>query len=74
MRESLLVLGGIVRDITEERNNQKLVKEQQQQLTSIVENSDIGIVLVRNHQIVWTNTFLENYLASTENVGIHSFL
>ncbi|TPN86883.1 sensor histidine kinase [Aquimarina algicola] len=53
---------GIVRDITDELFRQRSFEEQQKQLSVIVENSSLGIVLSQFGKIVQTNKAFQNLL------------
>lgn len=57
---------GIVRDITENIKRQKEFQQQKKQLSAIVENSSLGIVLTKKLQIVQTNRAFQNLLGYTE--------
>ncbi len=57
---------GIVRDITLELKQQSIFDEQKKQLTAIVENSSLGIVLSRFGEIIQTNRAFQNLLGYTK--------
>ncbi len=57
---------GIVRDITEKLNQERIFQEQKNQLSTIVENSSLGIVLTQFGNIVQTNKAFRNLLEYNE--------
>lgn len=57
-----LAAQGIVRDITEARQNTKLIQEQREELNVIVNNSSIGIALTQHGKILRTNAKFQNML------------
>lgn len=56
---------GIVTDITEELKQKQIFEEQKKQLSVIVENSSLGIVLAQFGTIVQTNKAFQNLLGYT---------
>ncbi|WP_025667421.1 sensor histidine kinase [Aquimarina megaterium] len=56
---------GIVTDITEELKQKQIFEEQKKQLSVIVENSSLGIVLAQFGKIVQTNKAFQNLLGYT---------
>jgi len=61
-----IALQGIVRDITKESKAALLFKEQKRQLSVIIENSPLGIVLTRSGVILKTNTTFADFLGYSE--------
>lgn len=57
---------GIVRDITQEKNNQKIFNEQKKELNVIVDNSSLGIALTEKGKIIKTNKAIQEALCYTE--------
>ncbi|MFT4576751.1 MAG: PAS domain S-box-containing protein [Polaribacter sp.] len=57
---------GIVRDITQEKNNQKKFNEQTRQLNAIVDNSSLGIALIEDGKIIKTNKAIQYALGYRE--------
>lgn len=57
---------GIVRDITDELEQQRIFEEQKKQLAVIVENSSLGIVLTQFGKIIQTNKAFQNLLGRSE--------
>lgn len=57
---------GIVRDITEELKHKQIFEEQKKQLSAIVENSSLGIVLAQYGKILQTNKAFQNLLGYTQ--------
>ncbi|WP_299260248.1 PAS domain-containing sensor histidine kinase [uncultured Aquimarina sp.] len=57
-----LAAQGIVRDITTELEQQAIFDEQKKQLTAIVDNSTLGIVLSQFGKIIQTNRAFQNLL------------
>lgn len=57
---------GIVRDITLELEQKRIFQEQKQQLSVIVENSSLGIVLTQFGKIIQTNSAFQNLLGFTQ--------
>jgi len=53
---------GIVRDITDTLEQQRIFEEQKNQLSAIVENSSLGIVLTQFGKILQTNKAFQNLL------------
>ncbi|KAA1243310.1 PAS domain S-box protein [Aquimarina sp. RZ0] len=53
---------GIVRDITEELRGKEVFEEQKKQLSVIVENSSLGIVLSQYKKIIQTNKAFQNLI------------
>ena len=62
----IIAAQGIVRDITDTKRINEVVKEQKSQLDAIVQNSSIGIVLFQNGNIVRTNDAIQKTLGYTE--------
>jgi PAS domain S-box-containing protein len=58
---------GIVRDITEERKDKIIFDEQKQQLSIIVENSPLGIVLAKSGKILKANNTFRKFIGYTED-------
>ena len=58
---------GIVRDITEEREDKVIFDEQKQQLSVIVENSPLGIVLAKSGKILKANNTFRKFIGYTED-------
>lgn len=56
---------GIVMDITEELKQKQIFEEQKKQLSAIVENSSLGIVLTQYGKILQTNKAFQNLLGYT---------
>ncbi|NER17363.1 PAS domain-containing sensor histidine kinase [Spongiivirga citrea] len=56
---------GIVRDTTDQVKNQQIFEEQKKQLSVIVENSSLGIVLTQYGKIVQTNGAFQQLLGFT---------
>ena len=56
----------ILRDVTQEILNQRKIDEQQQQLKTIFENSNLGIVLTKNGKIIQSNKAIEKLLGYTK--------
>ncbi len=56
---------GIVRDTTEQVRNQQIFEEQKKQLSVIVENSSLGIVLTQHGKILQTNSAFQKLLDYT---------
>lgn len=63
---------GIIRDITETILNMELIEEQKTQLGIIVNNSNLGILLIQSGQIIKTNDTIQKFLGYAE--GELSFL
>ncbi len=61
-----LVAQGIIRDITETILNIELIEEQKTQLGIIVNNSNLGILLIQSGQIIRTNYTIQCFLGYTE--------
>ncbi|MDO5968652.1 PAS domain S-box protein [Flavivirga aquimarina] len=57
---------GIIRDITESKRTAELIEEQKKELDVIVENSSLGIVLIKDDNIVRTNEAIQKLLGYTE--------
>ncbi|MDY8134636.1 PAS domain S-box protein [Aquimarina sp. 2201CG5-10] len=57
---------GIVRDITEELHQKQVFDEQKNQLSTIVDNSSLGIVLTRFGEIIQTNKAFEQLLGYSQ--------
>ncbi|WP_438711250.1 PAS domain-containing sensor histidine kinase [Aquimarina muelleri] len=53
---------GIITDITEKLEQNRIFEEQKQQLSTIVDNSSLGIALTQSGKIVQTNKALQNLL------------
>lgn len=62
----IIAAQGIVRDITDTKRINEVVKEQKIQLDSIVQNSPIGIVLFQKGNILRTNDAIQKTLGYTE--------
>ncbi len=60
--EKIIGAQGIVRDITEQLKQQQIFEEQKAQLSVIVENSSLGIVLTQFGKIIQTNKAFQNLL------------
>ena len=58
---------GIFLDITEAKQNAKLIEEQKKELDTIVHNSTIGIVLTKRGQIIKTNVALQHMIGYSES-------
>ena len=58
---------GVFLDITEAKQNAKLIEEQREQLDTIVHNSTIGIVLTKRGQIIKTNAALQHMIGYSES-------
>ena len=58
---------GIVRDVTEEREDKVIFDEQKQQLSVIVENSPLGIVLAKSGKILKANNTFRKFIGYTED-------
>lgn len=58
---------GIVRDITKERENTLIFDEQKQQLSIIVENSPLGIVLAKYGKILKANSTFCKFIGFSED-------
>ncbi|WP_435261273.1 PAS domain-containing sensor histidine kinase [Tenacibaculum sp. nBUS_03] len=58
---------GIIRDITEQKLQQKIFYEQKNQLDAIIEHSPIGIILTQNRKIIKSNKAIQNLLEYSEN-------
>ena len=58
---------GVFLDITEAKQNVKLIEEQREQLDTIVHNSTIGIVLTKRGQIIKTNAALQHMIGYSES-------
>ena len=58
---------GVIRDITQEAEVKKLVFEQKKQLDIIVENSPLGIVLVKDDIIIKANNTFVDMLGYNDN-------
>ncbi|TVZ55583.1 PAS domain S-box-containing protein [Lutibacter sp. Hel_I_33_5] len=63
---SIVFAHGIVRDITEAKNLQEEFDNQKQQLSAIVENSSLGIVLSKKNTIIKTNSAFQKMLGFSE--------
>lgn len=57
---------GILRDITQEREQQQIFDEQKKQLKTIVDHSSLGIVLTQYGKIIKTNKAFQDFLGYTE--------
>ncbi|AXG69666.1 phytochrome-like protein cph1 [Kordia sp. SMS9] len=57
---------GIVRDITEAKENAVIFEEQREQLAAIVDNSTLGIVLAQDRKIIKTNKAFQKLIKQTE--------
>jgi len=57
---------GIVRDITDEREVERIFNEQKNQLTAIVEHSPLGIVLAREGNIIKANSTFVDFVGFEE--------
>jgi PAS domain S-box-containing protein len=64
--ENPIEVQGIVTDITEELERKKIIEEQKNQLSAIVENSSLGIVLTQFDKIIQTNIAIQNLLGYTK--------
>jgi PAS domain S-box-containing protein len=64
--KSPIAAQGIIRDITEDKRNAKLIKEQREELNAIVNNSSFGIVLTQHGQILRTNAKFQNMVGYSE--------
>ena len=58
---------GIVRDITDLKEQQAAFEAQKQQLDVIVDNSTIGIVLTKHGRVIRTNTAFQKIVGYTED-------
>jgi len=57
---------GIVRDITDEREVERIFNEQKNQLTAIVEHSPLGIVLAKEGNIIKANSTFVDFVGFEE--------
>ncbi len=57
---------GVVRDITDAKYTAELMEQQKKELDVIVENSSLGIILIRDKKIVRTNEAIKKLLGYSE--------
>ncbi|AUP77650.1 ATP-binding protein [Flavivirga eckloniae] len=57
---------GIIRDITESKHTADLIEQQKKELDVIVENSSLGIILIKDDKIIRTNEAIQKLLGYTE--------
>lgn len=62
----IIAAQGIVRDITEAKENAVIFEEQQEQLAAIVDNSTLGIVLAQDRKIIKTNNAFQKLIKYSE--------
>lgn len=62
----IIAAQGIVRDITEAKENTFVFEEQQEQLAAIVDNSLAGIVLAQDRKIIKTNKSFQQFTQYNE--------
>ena len=57
---------GIIRDITEEKRNVNLIKQQAEELSAIVDNSPLGVVLTSKGNFLKSNKAFQNFIGYNE--------
>lgn len=62
----IIAVQGIVRDITEAKENTFVFEEQQEQLAAIVDNSLTGMVLAQNRKIIKANRAFQRFTQCSE--------
>jgi PAS domain S-box-containing protein len=62
----IIAAQGVVRDITEAKENTVNFEEQSEQLAIIVDNSTLGIVLAQDRKIIKTNNAFQKLMRQTE--------